>query len=569
MPTAMRWSIGLALIVATNLASSPIAAQIDKCQAALSKNSQKLETALAKGLEKCLSSIRKAQVKGKPAADGASSCEKTLSKLLGLGGIDPAKSKTGKFLTTIEKLETKGTCTADDLEDLGHLVAGINAPGSADTDFVASWMAVIKQNTAWVEHVLDNGDARDLLDSVLEAGPADGDPAECDSSTGRGCGTDCTGAPASGYAYRPNLCALSPANWPQCRLHACNLKAVGSRLEPFGGDITFANRKFALQVCQVPASTLPISGSDFVFLAGGPVSTFSPPPTVPLIPAVTWCIDQVRAEGWCDCTGQGIAFSPQSCLDHSADAGGSCPADGATLETDCVCNAPLGQACSDPGCTSCVNAKTGASCHSGTSNSAINTNYTGASVAGSCLYLTTLQYRFLSPGTCLNPAGEVIGPCDAAGPLDPDCAALGGTSCVNSLGGDGVACTPDDITPFESTVTIPMTTGTAQSTIENFVNMEGVCVAPASHFNMNCMTNADCDLTSPSGTGVCNGFVPGCFTGPNAEDCRHTMAAGMGVSCSQLKAGNLTNFALTGILPALDAPPSLSDYNMRFRFDCN
>jgi hypothetical protein len=299
------------------------------------------------------------------------------------------------------------------------------------------------------------------------------------------------------------------------------------------------------------------------------MSTFNPPPTVPLVPAVTWCIDQVRSEGWCDCTGQGLPFSPESCVDHAADAGGTCPPDGATKETDCVCNAPLNQLCSAPGCTSCINSKTGAPCHPGTSHSAINTTYTGASVAGSCLYLTTMQFRFLSPGTCLNASGEVIGPCDSFPGLTPGCSALGGTSCVNSFGTDGVACTADDVTPSESTVTIPMTTGTARSTIESYVNSQGICTAPATHFNMNCVTNADCDLASPTGTGVCGAFVPGCSTGPNPEDCRHTTTAGAGVSCTQLRSGNLASFALTGILPSHDAPPGLNDYNMRFRFDCN
>lgn len=566
MPTVIRWSIGLALILATSVAPSAAVAQIDKCQASLAKNSQKLETQLSQGFGKCLSAIRKNQVKGKAAAASAAACEKGLSKVLGIGSLTPTKTKIGKFLTAIKKLETGGVCTGTELRELGHPSAGLNAPGVGPTDFVASWLAVTKQNIAWVEHLMDNGDARDLIDLVLAAGPVDGDPTECDASSGKGCGTDCTGAPPSGYAYRPNLCALSPANWPQCRVHACNLKATGARLEPLGADITFANRKFALEVCKVP-SALPISGTDYVFLAGGPMSTFSPPPSVPIVPAVTWCIDQVRAEGWCDCTGQGLPFSPQSCLDHAADAGGSCPADGAALETDCVCNAPLGQSCKAANCTSCVNAKTGARCHPGTSNSAINTIYTGASVAGSCLYMTTMQFRFLSPGTCVDVSGNVIGRCSSVGAATAPCAALGGTSCVDSLGVDGVACTADDVTPPESTVTIPMTTGTAQATIENYINSEGVCTAPASHSGMKCVTNADCDIAP--GSGSCGGFFPGCFTGPNPEDCRHTTTAGAGISCTQLKAGNLANFALSGILPAVDAPPGLSDYNMRFRFDCN
>jgi hypothetical protein len=159
------------------------------------------------------------------------------------------------------------------------------------------------------------------------------------------------------------------------------------------------------------------------------------------------------------------------------------------------------------------------------------------------------------------------------GPAPATCAALGGVSCVAAAGADGIPCTRDDRTPPSATVTIPLTTSTARSTIENFVDGQGICTAPASHMNMNCISNADCD-SNAGGDGVCMGLLPGCFTGPNPEDCRFTTAAGSGISCNQMESGNLTGLTLMGTLPALDAGPGLAalglnDYIITFRLDCN
>jgi hypothetical protein len=572
MPTARRWSLGLALMMLTSLAATPAFAQIDKCQSGLAKNSQKLETQLAKGFEKCLAAIRKGVIKGKPAAEGAASCEKTIDKLLGLGVVPPAKSKIGKFLAAVQKLVDQGKCSAAELAELGHLVSGVNAPGTLPTDFMASWMAAVKQRMAWSEQVIDNGDARDLLDLALSAGPAFDDPSECDSSTGKGCGTDCDGAVPAGYVSRPNLCNLRYDQWPECRVHACQLETAGATIQPAGAPINFTTSKFALEVCRVPSTVLPVSGADFVFLSAGGTRTFSPPPTIPTVPAMTWCIDQVRAEGWCDCSGESIPFSPQSCLDHIADAGGTCPDTGATPETDCVCADLVGQPpCSTADCNVCVHAKTGVACHPGAENSAVNTTYTGTSASGDCLYLATLQYKYLWSGTCVNAAGEPLAPCHPVGPAPAACAAIGGTSCVNSLGADGLACTSDDISPPEATVTIPLTTGTAQATIENRVNTQGLCVTPASQVGKNCITDADCDsIVGMDGT--CNAFNPGCATGPDPEDCRHTIGPGAGLSCGRLESSNLSGFTLVGAVPTLHVPIGLNtygfDYNMTFRVDC-
>lgn len=570
MSTSKRWPICLAVVLATASMAPPAEAQIDKCQSGLAKNSQKLEVAFAKGFDKCFAVIRKGILKGSPAAAGAASCEKILDKLMGLGPVAADKTKVGKFLAAVDKFETQLVCTAAELEELGHLVSGNNAPGAGPTDFVASWMAVVKQHAAWTENVLDNGDARDLIDLALAAGPEDDDSSNCDAVKGTGCGTDCTGAPTAGYFHRPNLCALAPKVGPPCRLLACNLKATGAVLQPFGGPISFADRKLAMEVCTPPTADLPVTAPDFLMLAGGPAITMRPAPTIPTVPAVTWCIDQVRAEGWCDCTANGIPYEPDTCLDHNADAGGTCPDDGAALESDCVCTASqVGQPCRTPGCTECRHATTGAFCHSGTLVSDLDTIYTGASGANACLLLSTLQFRFLTVATCVNAAGEPLTTCPAVGPATPLCTALGGTSCVASVGPDGIACTADDRPATMETVTIPFTTGSSTSTIESSATGAiGSCTM--GNIGMNCATDDDCDTTAFS-AGICAANPKGCGTGPNPEDCSFSTGVGQGPSsCTAMKAGLITNFALTGTLPVLEnvPDPALKDHIFTFKLDC-
>lgn len=564
-----KWPLRVAAGLVAVLVASPAPAQLDKCQAGLTKSSQKLEMQLAKGLEKCLAAVRKGLVKNKPASAGAVACEKALDKLMGLGVVPFDKTRVGSFLAAVNKLGTQSVCTPGDLQRLGHMVSGTNAPGASPTDFVAAWLAVVKLHMAWKQHVADNGDAASLIEVALAAGPDGGNPSNCDAVKGTGCGTDCTGVPAAGYFYRPNLCALRPAVWPQCRLAACNLKATGATMQPVGAPVSVADRKFAVEVCSPPASGLPVTSPGYLMLAGGPAMTLRPALAIAGPPTVTWCVDQVRAEGWCDCTGNGIPYRPISCLDHNADPGGTCPDTGAARETGCVCTSPPGVACNTPGCTECRHLEGGAYCHPGTSVSALTTSYAGTSAANDCLLLATLQWRFLPPGTCVNAAGEALTTCGATiGSPTAACTALGGVSCVAAVGPDGMACTADDRPASVATVTIPFTTGMSTSTIEGYVFNAGSCTA--GNVGMNCSTNDDCDTTMNS-AGVCSAAVKGCGTGPNPEDCSFTTGLGLGPSsCAAMKAGLLANFALTGSVPVLEnvPDPTLRDHIFTFKLDC-
>jgi hypothetical protein len=118
------------------LSGSTAYAAIEKCQPLLEKNGLKLMIAATKALNKCKDAIRKGVAKGDPAHKAAHSCEKALAAVLGIAGGVPAapapeKTKVGKFLAAIAKGDGKGTCTEADLQQLGHLVTGISAPGTS------------------------------------------------------------------------------------------------------------------------------------------------------------------------------------------------------------------------------------------------------------------------------------------------------------------------------------------------------------------------------------------------------------------------------------------------------
>jgi hypothetical protein len=573
----------LVLALAIGLSASMAHAQLSKCQAGIEKNSLKLNVTIAKALNKCKDKIRKASEKGPDRSGAADACEKALKKIYALTfvgdpkPVDPAKSKIGKFRAAIQKLEDKGTCTATDLDTLGHLVSGVNAPGTGITDFMESWLIKAKEKLAWKEEVFEVGDARSLIDEAINAGE---NPAKaCDPIKGKNCGTCCdpTGATCAANEYpRPNLCMLGEKTWPMCRDHACTLSGgSGAVLNPTGAPISLSARRVTLEVCTAPSGNAGILDPDFKLLINQPARTFQPPPVIPIVPAITVCVDQVRSEGWCDCSAaapSAPSTSPEFCLDHVADVAGTCPDTGASLESNCACGFPaglLGMPCNTAGCLACVNSSTGARCHSGTQNSALTITWPAvASGANDCVDLNQIQFTLEPPAICVDAMGQAVGQCNAPGSPDATCAAAGGVICVASSGADGVACTRDDLVPAGAPTTVPFTTDSATSTIEDFVAVEGICAAGQA--GMNCVTNADCDTAaSGPGDGVCAGQVFGCGTGPNAEDCQFTAGPGAGVSCANLESSNLAGWAIVGSFPALDGAGGIGDSILTFTLACS
>jgi hypothetical protein len=307
-----RFGISMMVGASIVLTGSTAFAALDKCQATLEKNGLKLTTSAVKALNKCKDSIRKGQLKGADTNAAAGACEKALGAVLGLpGGVplapEAAKTKVGKFLSAVAKADAKGTCNEADLFQLGHLITGQQAPGTTrgpmctdevtactqdadcpegescpgSTDWAQYWLVWAKLKLAWIEEIFEVGDTVQVLTAAIEAGPSD----ECDQEKGKGCGTDCTGAPASDEVYRPNLCSFNQLTFPQCRVHSCNLDAAsGGAVEPLGVPVQLDGRKVTLQLCRaLPLPGLPVS-TTFRPIIGDPGRGFQPPPIIPLGP---------------------------------------------------------------------------------------------------------------------------------------------------------------------------------------------------------------------------------------------------------------------------------------------
>ncbi|MEE8556640.1 MAG: hypothetical protein V3T14_02015, partial [Myxococcota bacterium] len=166
------------LAVAFIFAAAPADAAVDKCQAAIEKEADKLKRDVRQRLEKCFDFVEKertkrqvriAQGKGdQPNWDftkAADSCEKQLSKTYASGG-SISKYK-GRFNSLFPS-----KCTDDDLVNLENLVGGRGAPGSPNHAFVREWTMVGKLHEAVQQAINSNGKGRDLLQYAMEGFPA-------------------------------------------------------------------------------------------------------------------------------------------------------------------------------------------------------------------------------------------------------------------------------------------------------------------------------------------------------------------------------------------------------------
>jgi len=587
-----RSAIGLMVGASILLSGSTAFALLDKCQATLEKNGLKLMIAANKALTKCEDTIRKGVLKGDPAHKAAVGCEKALAAVLGVSGGVPAaplpeKTKIGKFIAAVAKADGKGTCNEADLFALGHLISGISAPGTrgptctdaitpctndsmcpagfscpGSSNWAQYWLVWAKLKLAWLEQIFEVGDTTALLDVAIEAGP-DAVPA-CDPATGKGCGTDCTGAPPANHVFRPNLCNFSALKFPQCRIHSCNLSAAaGASIQPLGLPVGLSNKKLTLQLCKPLTGTPAVAGVATTFrpVIGDPGRGFQPPAVVPISGGIRVCIDQVRSQGWCDCGGGGVPFEPTACQDHvqndnvgTDDCG---DAVGTTGEPDCVCGAPAAATCAAP-CVACVNSEDGSRCHPGTVNGSPVPTIAGASVVGSCSVFNTISLKLVPQGICLNAMLQPIGTCTTGGPgPDAGCAATPpiaggpGVACADADGADGVTCTADDLIPPAAATSIPFTTGTSTSLVADAVAVQGSC----SGTMMNCATDADC--TSPETCG-----------GETLTTLSFSAGPGSGISCAAMEASQLAGWNIVGSFPALDGAGGLNDTVTTFSLAC-
>jgi len=490
-------------------------ATADKCQAAVEKAGATLRAATSKALAICADTIAKESTK---AAKGnltkaADACEKSLASVFDRAKANPGKSAIAKFETAIDKLFPR-TCTGGDLRALGHLVSGAGgtappAPGGSPAvqDWVKTWLAVANVKTAVIQQLLHE---RDFLNRLSEAAAA---------------ANDCTAT-----QVRPNLCQFDV----QCRSHACQLTATSnaSLVFPDGlaGTLPVSGR-FLLDVCPMKGFGFGLGEEgDFVILMGGPRRALDPVN----VGSTLVCVDQVSAEGWCDCAGLGVAPNAASCQDHIESNGDGCLGTdtgfATTPEEPCFCDNGSGipgARCS-PSLGSCPNGSvcgikaSGGVCHPGTKNGPVKAVVSGVSLPGDCLLLETLQFKTL-------PSAALFGP-------------------------DGQPCTADDLVSASAPVPVPLTTGTSAATVVDAVVTQGTCDGGKTR----CIENANCL------DGTCTGAATTTISSP-------TLAGRRLNSCASLEAGGLGGLKFVGAFPALDGGGiggGSGDLAVSFEVDC-
>ena len=515
--------VGLALLF--NAGTSH--AQNARCMQGIEKADLKWLVAAKQALSKCKIALLKdkaASDSGQdPVGQGADPdcgkavgvCEKILAKLFG--------KADAKFLAAWGELFAKGTCTPADLVASGHLTSPAQAPGAATQDWVSHWLKWAKWKLAIKEILFEYAD---FFNDIQR------EKRECHID----CPAGTTGTPAVEGGPYPNFCLLNL----NCEEHECELSAASNTTTSLGGGALTVTRflvgSTVFEVCKVkdPFNFDP----GFYYIISEPARTIGP---VDLSIFGTVCIDVVKSEGWCNCTGAPVAIpdSMNFCQDHIATSGAvTCPGTATgpnTVEGPCFCTDPNGVKATQcgPGVSFCPAGQfcgstvSGGECHPGTTNSAVFVNSTGVALNGACINLNTISFTRL-------PAG---GNCGNGKPA--------------SFGPDCTPCTADDTIPPAAPASIRFTTGAASAQVLDAVLAEGTCSNPLDS-NTRCIEKANCGA-NPNDTCVGaiinpNDSLPG-LTGvridPNTP------------GCPDLEAGNLSGLSFVGAFPALDSSGGL------------
>lgn len=202
------------------------------------------------------------------------------------------------------------------------------------------------------------------------------------------------------------------------------------------------------------------------------------------------CVEIVQSQGWCDCgLATGVRNSAEVCVDKNAmDTGG--PND--------ECGAPQSEATPDEFFASL-------------DNGPIKINPSGASTAGDCVDLVTLQFKLIT---------------DSA-----------------DRGPDNIPCTDDDFVAPTATFTIPLTTGDATAKLYDVPSTLGFCVT---NTTVPCTANGDCPLgDSCDGNQVIEASYQ---LGPISGDKPMTNA------CARYNAGDLRELALVSAAALVSLP---------------
>lgn len=356
----------------------------------------------------------------------------------------------------------------------------------------------------------DNG-ACDVRDS---SGACSNDASPCNATDPHACGD------------HPEQCIRTACGGGLCRADASYV----SLTSPQGSHTIPVLGGFNLEMCEV--SSLGGEGPGFnvepgfLYLTNLPDKTQTaliPPQGVPGIQAV--CVQIVRSEGWCDCLGAGLRKHFSLCQDHVTSGSG----------TD-ACGTAIDPASLDTRYTGTVDGKA-------------SLTPTGASTAGDCVDLVSMQFSVIADR--------------------------------NDFGPDGVPCTVDDLTVPAPPLNVVLTTGTTSVQLFDAVASPGGCQRSG-----HCSTHTTqvCDASVPS---TCPG-VESCNRDTCVQDvnCRHTSFAtdtcgnpaptlaplnlslsGAKTSCENYRASNLNGFAVAGAIATVN-DRLMGDAVTAFRFTC-
>jgi hypothetical protein len=454
----MRRLIGLLVfgLVGTLLLSGPALAQIgspDKCMAALEKETGKLNKDMFLRLNKCVDRIEKERVKGAKGSipNGAVFCEKMLGKTIDVTQSvlgETGKDKLSKFFAGVSKAASSKCDNASagraDLDDMGHFVGGVNAPGT-EYDYVKAWLGAQAIHEAWMLQVLANDKTRERLQDAIDA-PTD---------VAKGiASTDCT----TGGINRPNLCAFhkdhatGPAGNDYATLTGtfnpiCKMK--GCQLVPGDGSAVTTNDSESTVVLKASTIVAPIRGSLFLNTCeplGNPRIGLNDHIMIrgaghhgivdaDLGGGQTVCVRTYRTSGWCNCSGGTIPVEAKHaffCQDHVVDPNDpnsdACDFSGEVppgpkgrpdrgKQEECYCadaselgcgglnacdeSAPLTRCESDSECSGgdiCVADGSGGRCHTGTVNGELVKYLAGSMDDGDCVIFTTTTLQVVDDG---------------------------------------------------------------------------------------------------------------------------------------------------------------------------
>lgn len=479
----------------------PASATPDKCQSELAKRSAMFHAKVANALQKCGDAIRREQAKNLAKAGtgflvtAAHLCQKELNRIFDFPNILGGKSERQKFFDAVDKAFTVGAtpkCSVSDLDWQGLIHSGSGGLGFAPSvgtnawDFAKVWLAVMQVQRALDGQLAVQADFLTRLQEVIAAPPKP--PGTSASTASTNCTLPVTCDPRTTLGCRPDLCRFRPP----CLRQGCALGA-----STFNVAQPTVNETYAVQGL-LPLTVCPLAGWGYPFgnvgegvLVGSTPSRTTAPVVIPNTSSLgiadsTVCVDAIRTMGYCACappfTGAPIDFDV--CRDHIESNGVTCAG-------------------------SVVAGSSGADAvHSGTTNSAVYVQTTGAGVSNDCVLWATMRLTVVPTG---------------------------------NEGADGVACTSDDFAPTTVTVSGPLTTSAVSGSIENAVQVPGTCSASST----SCVEDANC----PSGQ-TCTNPSPTLVT-LSLSGLSGSPVAG---ACGNVAANQLSGLALVGALPIVDLP---------------